>query len=155
MYPTHAVFKVKVVVSNVYMCVCVGLLACLTPCLHSRYTFVVNNSECACKHACVYVSIMQNSPASHPNLKKKKVTQPGGHFEIPGAHLANPGNWGVYISATEKGKRPDAPFSCSAASIQRSLTSPWVTDLCVCGGVWVVGGVEVYREHWAKSLNTL
>jgi len=71
---------------------------------------------------------MQNSLASHPNWRKK--SQPGGHFEIPGAHLANPGNWGVYISATERGKRPDAPLSCSAASIQRSLTSPWVTDLC-------------------------
>lgn len=81
---------------------------------------------------------MQTSLASQPNFlkkRKKKVTQPGGHFEIPGAHLANPGNWGVYISATEKGKRPDAPLSCSAASIQRSLKSPWVTDLCVCGGL--------------------
>lgn len=108
---------------------CVGLLACLMLCLHSHHKFVGNNSNCACKHACVYVYIMQNSLSSHPIFKKK--SQPGGHFEIPGAHLANPGNWGVYISATER-KRPDAAFSCSAASIQRSLTSPWVTDLCVC-----------------------
>ncbi len=111
MYLSMHFFLVKVVVSVcvrvcVCVCVCVGLLACLTLCLHSHYTYVVNNSEYACKHACVYVYIMQNSLGSQ--LEKKK-SQPGGHFEIPGAHLANPGNWGVYISATEKGKRPDAP----------------------------------------------
>lgn len=49
---------------------CVGLLARLIVRLHSHYKFVVNNSKCACKHASVYVYIMQNSLSSRPNLKK-------------------------------------------------------------------------------------
>lgn len=70
-------------------------------------------------------------PCLPPQLKKniKSQSQPGGYFEIPGAHLANPGNLGVYISATERGKRPDAPLSTSAASMRRSLKQPRVTDL--------------------------
>ena len=145
--------------ARVCVCVCVGLLACLTLRL-LRLLYISGDQRRVCVQACLCVRLHNaEQPRLSPQTwkkKKKKKSQPGGHFEIPGAHLANPGNWGVYISATERGKRPDAPVSCSAASIQRSLTSPWVTDLCVCVCVCVcVGGVEVYRECWVKSLNTL
>lgn len=84
-------------------------------------------------------------PRLPPHAGTKKELQPGGHFEIPGAHLANPGNWGVYISATEKGKSPDA--SWSRVHIDHSPRHGWQT--------YVYVGGEVYRRHWAKSMNTL
>lgn len=71
-------------------------------------------------------------------LETKKKSQPGGHFEIPGAHLANPGNWGVYISATERGKRPDAPLEQLSSSVHRGITHLTVGDrplrVCVSHG---------------------
>lgn len=121
------------------MCVWAGWTVSLrvsTPSIHLWRT-----TESACKRACVYVFVMQNSLASHPSLEKKK-SQPGGHFEIPGAHLANPGNWGVYISTTEKGKRPDAPLSC----VHIEITHITKGDRPVCVRGWWWGGVEVYRE---------
>lgn len=99
-----------------------------------------------CVQACWCVCLRNaEQPRLPPHAGTKKESQPGGHFEIPGAHLANPDNWGVYISATERGKSPDASLSC--VHIDHSHRHGWQT--CV----YVVG--EVYRQHWAKSLNTL
>lgn len=67
--------------------------------------------------------------------------------------MANPGNWGVYISATERGKRPDAPLSSTAASIQRWLTSPLVLDLHVYMCVFVAVMGEVWNTARAVQRN--
>lgn len=125
-----SLFFIKAVMSmRVY--VCEGLPAGLTLAVSPLPIHIIGGEQ---RRVCVqafsvYVYIMQNSLASHPGLGKKK-SQPGGHFEIPGAHLANPGNWGVYISATEKGKRPDAPLSC----VHIDITHIAVSDrrVCIC-----------------------
>lgn len=132
--------------SSVNVCLRVSLLAGLTLWLHSHGTYVAEKQQGVCVQArwCVCLRNAEQ-PRLPPHAGTKKESQPGGHFEIPGAHLANPGNWSVYISATERGKSPDAPLSC--VHIDHSHCHGWQTR------VYVVG--EVYRRHWAKSLNTL
>lgn len=121
----------------VCLCACVGSLAAhwlLTGCSLLYVHGAAQSRKGACKRTRVYVYVMQNSFASHPNIKKKKKnrkgknSQPGDHFEIPGAHLAKPGNWGVYISATERGKRPDAPLS----GVHTEITHIAMGDRLVC-----------------------
>lgn len=116
----------------IHMCMCGPAWPAqpVSPTLH-----VCGEQHWMCVRACSQ-NIMQNSLPLQ--LETKKKSQPGGHFEIPGAHLANPGNWGVYISATERGKRPDAPLEQLSSSVHRGITHLTVGDrplrVCVSHG---------------------
>lgn len=96
-------------------CVCLrsSLLPGLTPPTPLPRYICCGEQQGACVQArwCVCLRNAEQ-PRLPPHAGTKNESQPGGHFEIPGAHLANPGNRGVYISATERGKSPDAPLSC-------------------------------------------
>lgn len=136
-------FLVKVVVSR---CVYVPVWAhwLLSPPLPYIQS---GEQQRECVQACLCVCVCNaeqlcSPPQPYEKKEKEKKSQPGGHFEIPGAHLAKPGNWGVYISATEKGKRPDAPLSC----VHTEITHIAMGDRPVC--VFVVSACWGCSRGW-------
>lgn len=101
---------------------------------------------CACKHAFVCVCIMQNSLACYPNLKKKSHTARRPLWNTR-CSFGKSRQLGCLHFSDWEGKKSRCPLSCSAASIQRSLTSPWVTDLCVWGGLVIKRVLEKVTKH--------
>lgn len=134
---------------NVCTYACVGLLARLALCLCSPCAFVLNNSMCACTQACVYADIMQNSLASHPNLKKK-VTGRRPLWNTR-CSFGKSRQLGCLHFSDWEGKKTRCPLELlSSGHTEISHIAMGDRPVSVC-----VGGVEGYREHWGKSLNTL
>lgn len=98
--------------SSVSVCLRASLLVGLTLRLHSHGALCCGEQRGVCVQARWCVCLRNaDQPDLPPHTATKRESQPGGHFEIPGAHLANPGNRRVYVSATERGKSPDASLS--------------------------------------------
>lgn len=113
----------------IHMCMCGPAWPAqpVSPTLH-----VCGEQHWMCVRACSQ-NIMQNSLASHSNLKQKKSHSQEGTLKYQ-VLIWQIQATGVFTFQRLRGEKDQMPplSSSAAASIEASLTSPWVTDLCVC-----------------------
>lgn len=152
-------FFVKVALSK---CVHVRVWACwpvsprvFTPSIHLWF-----EQQQGCVQACLCACLRNAEQPLPPTLTQKKKKKRKSHsqeatlkYQVLIWQIQATGVFTFQRLRREKDQMP--PWAAQQRPYRdHSHRHGWQTCVCVWG-VWVAGGAEAYKKHWAKSLNTL